>query len=34
MSEKINSFEDLRVYKKACELDLAVFNESKRWLGP
>lgn len=31
MSEKIERFEQLRVYQKACELDLAVFEETKRW---
>ena len=31
MSERIERFEQLRVYQKACELDLAVFNETKRW---
>lgn len=29
MSERINSFHDLRVYQEACELDLAVFDFSK-----
>ena len=29
MSERINSFRDLRVYLKACELDLAVFLLTK-----
>ena len=29
MSERINSFRDLRVYEEACGLDLAVFTESK-----
>lgn len=29
MSERINSFHDLRVYQEACELDLAVFELSK-----
>jgi four helix bundle protein len=31
MSERIDRFEQLRVYQRACELDLAVFEESKRW---
>jgi four helix bundle protein len=31
MSEKIERFEQLRVYQKACELDLAIFLETKRW---
>ncbi len=29
MSERINSFRDLRVYHEACALDLAIFNASK-----
>jgi four helix bundle protein len=29
MSERINSFRDLRVYQEACDLDLAVFLLSK-----
>ncbi len=29
MSERINSFMDLRVYQRACALDLAVFRISK-----
>jgi four helix bundle protein len=29
MSERINSFQELRVYKEACELDYAIFAESK-----
>jgi hypothetical protein len=31
MSERINSFKDLRVYKEACCLDVMVFEETKRW---
>lgn len=31
MSERIESFLQLHAYQKACELDLAVFVESKRW---
>lgn len=29
MSERINSFRDLRVYTESCELDLTVFKVSK-----
>jgi four helix bundle protein len=29
MSERINSFKDLRVYFETCELDYAIFQESK-----
>ena len=29
MSERINSFRDLRVYHEACALDLAIFNATK-----
>jgi len=29
MSERINSFQDLRVYHEACALDLAIFNATK-----
>lgn len=29
MSERINSFRELRVYQEACELDLAVFHATK-----
>ena len=29
MSERINSFQDLRVYLEACALDLAIFNATK-----
>lgn len=31
MSERINSFKDLRVYQEACELDYAIFIESKNF---
>ncbi|MFH0922302.1 MAG: four helix bundle protein, partial [Fibrobacterota bacterium] len=31
MSERINSFKDLRVYKEACCLDVMIFEETKRW---
>jgi four helix bundle protein len=31
MSERINGFEDLRVYQEACALDLAIFQETKLW---
>ena len=31
MSERINSFKDLRVYQEACELDYAIFIESKKF---
>jgi four helix bundle protein len=31
MSERIERFEQLRVYQRACALDLAVFEESKHW---
>ncbi len=31
MSERIERFEQLRVYQAACSLDLAVFEETKRW---
>jgi len=30
MSERINSFKELRVYKKACCLDVMVFEETKK----
>lgn len=29
MSERIESFEDLRVYKEACDLDYGIFVETK-----
>lgn len=29
MSERINSFRDLRVYQEACELDFAIFEVTK-----
>ena len=31
MSERIESFLQLRVYQAACALDLAIFAESKAW---
>ena len=31
MSERINGFEELRVYQEACELDYAIFNETKQF---
>ena len=31
MSERINSFKELRVYREACELDYAIFVETKRF---
>lgn len=31
MSERINSFKELRVYQEACELDYAIFVESKQF---
>jgi four helix bundle protein len=31
MSERINSFTELRVYQEACHLDEVVFEETKRW---
>ena len=31
MSERINSFTELRVYQEACCLDEMVFEETKRW---
>ena len=31
MSERINSFTELRVYQEACRLDEMVFEETKRW---
>lgn len=31
MSERIDSFMQLRVYQAACALDLAIFVESKAW---
>lgn len=31
MSERINSFKDLRVYLDACDLDYAIFVESKNF---
>jgi four helix bundle protein len=31
MSERIESFQQLRVYQAACALDLAIFAESKAW---
>ena len=31
MSERINSFKELRVYKEACCLDVMIFEETKRW---
>lgn len=31
MSERIERFEQLRVYQRACALDLAVFEGSRRW---
>ncbi len=31
MSERINSFKDLRVYQEACALDLAIFETTKRF---
>lgn len=31
MSERIDRFEQLRVYQAACALDLAVFEETKCW---
>jgi len=31
MSERIERFEQLRVYQRACDLDLTVFEESKKW---
>ncbi len=31
MSERIERLEQLRVYQAACVLDLAVFEETKRW---
>ena len=31
MSAQISSFRDLRVYQAACELDLKIFAETKRW---
>ena len=29
MSERINSFKDLRVYQEACDLDYEIFAESR-----
>lgn len=31
MSERINSYQDLRVYQEACALDLAIFEITKRF---
>jgi len=31
MSERINSFRDLRVYKESCDLDFSVFAVSKKF---
>lgn len=31
MSERINSFKELRVYLEACDLDFAIFVESKKF---
>ena len=31
MSERINSFRDLKVYSEACALDLAIFNQSREF---
>lgn len=31
MSERINSFKDLRVYHEACDLDYEIFVESKKF---
>src|SRR6266498_2539349 len=31
MSERINGFEDLRVYQEACALDYSIFVESKKF---
>lgn len=31
MGERIDRFEQLRIYQAACALDFAVFEESKRW---
>ena len=31
MSERINSFRDLRAYQRACDLDYAIFVESKKF---
>src|SRR3954470_16905151 len=31
MSERINSFKELRVYREACDLDYAIFTETKRF---
>ena len=31
MAERIQSFKELRVYQTACELDEAIFRETKSW---
>jgi four helix bundle protein len=31
LSESIQSFEELRIYKAACRLDEAIFKETKKW---
>src|SRR3954471_4994800 len=33
MGERIMSFKELRVYREACELDLAIFLETKKFPG-